>query len=80
MKFIAIISLAMLILISSCKEPLGVERVYRITIENSSQDTLYFYGSYGFPDSSIATVRPHLETADPNDISDLDSDANGKKS
>lgn len=50
-----------------------VDSVYSIRIENNSQDTVYVYASYDFPDTSITPDKPRLIMVYPEKFSHLDS-------
>jgi hypothetical protein len=50
-----------------------VDHVYRIEIHNYTNDTIQFYGSYNYPDTSIDATKPRLIMATPNYFGYLDS-------
>lgn len=71
MKMNILIILSMM-LCGACCERL-VDHVYSIKIQNDSNDTLLFYESYNYPDTSINQNKPILTRVYPQDYSYLDS-------
>lgn len=61
-----------MMLCGACCERL-VDHVYSIKIQNDSNDTLLFYESYNYPDTSINQNKPILTRVYPQDYSYLDS-------
>ena len=61
-----------MIFCGSCCERL-VDHVYSIKIHNNGNDTLLFYESYNYPDTSIVQDKPILTRVYPQDYSYLDS-------
>lgn len=70
MKVNIIIAL-ILLFFSGCEKP--VDKVYSIRIENASSDTIYFYASYIYPDTTISSEMPRLKLAHPNTYAHWDS-------
>jgi len=62
---------SIILLSFGCEKP--VDKVYSIRIENKSNDTIQFYASYVYPDTSIVSKKPRLDMAYPNDYSHIDS-------
>ena len=60
-----IILFFVIILLSSSCEVL-FDKGYRIRVENNSNDTIQFYESYIYPDTSIVREKPILKMACPN--------------
>lgn len=54
-----------------CKKPM--DKVYSIRIENKSNETILFFASYNYPDTSIASEKPILDIVYPNDYGNIDS-------
>jgi len=71
MKIRSLIVLLVLICCVSC-EPL-VDHVYSIKIHNNTSDTIQFYGSYAYPDTTITNEKPRLKMAYPSKYSYWDS-------
>lgn len=63
--------LAIVFCCASCE--IFVDHVYSIKIQNNTNDTLLFYESYNYPDTSIAQNKPILIRVYPKDYSYLDS-------
>ncbi len=70
MKVNIIIAL-ILLFFSGCEKP--VDKVYSIRIENASSDTIYFYASYIYPDTTISSEMSRLKLAYPNTYAHWDS-------
>ncbi len=71
MKMNLLYILSIILLSIGCEKP--VDKVYSIRIENKSNDTIRFYASYAYPDTSIVSEKPRLDMAYPNDYSHIDS-------
>lgn len=54
-----------------CEDLLGV--TYRFRVQNNSADTIQYYASYSFPDTSILNSKPRLRFAAPFDFGFWDS-------
>jgi len=50
-----------------------VDHTYTIRIQNDSKDTVQFYASYSYPDTSIVVSKPRLIMVYPKKYSYLDS-------
>ncbi len=50
-----------------------VDHVYSIKIQNNTTDTIQFYASYVYPDTTIMIEKPRLKMAYPSKYSYLDS-------
>lgn len=50
-----------------------VDHVYSIKIQNNSNDTVQFYASYNYPDTSMDAIKPRLKMAYPKNFTYLDS-------
>ena len=50
-----------------------VDHVYRIRVQNNSNDTIQFYESYNYPDTSIDVEKPRLIMVYPSEYGSLDS-------
>lgn len=50
-----------------------VDHVYSIKIQNNTNDTILFYGSYNYPDTSVVQDKPILTRIYPKSYSYLDS-------
>lgn len=60
--------------INSCGDaPWFAESVYSITVQNNSTDTIQFYASYSYPDTTITNEKPRLKMAYPSKYSYWDS-------
>jgi hypothetical protein len=71
MKMNILIILSILLCGASCEKL--VDHVYSIKVRNNTNDTLLFYESYNYPDSSIVQNKPILTRIYPKDYSHLDS-------
>ncbi|HNT42576.1 MAG TPA: hypothetical protein PLA42_07660 [Tenuifilaceae bacterium] len=71
MKMNILIILSIMLCGASCEKL--VDHVYSIKIQNNTNDTLLFYESYNYPDSSIVQNKPILTRVYPKDYSYLDS-------
>jgi hypothetical protein len=69
---INILSIILLVLCNVGCVPL-VDHVYSIKIQNNTTDTIQFYDSYVFPDTTIINEKPRLIMAYPSKFSYLDS-------
>lgn len=67
-----ILIIVSILLSSTCCEKL-VDHVYSIKIQNSANDTILFYESYDYPDTSMALEKPILTMVYPSDYSYLDN-------
>jgi hypothetical protein len=69
--------LIMILLLICCQ---GCETLFEhvsiIKIQNNSKDTIQFYASYDYPDTSIALIRPALYTVYPSTYTPLESKKN----
>jgi len=72
MKTKVVSVLLSLFLLSSCEE-LIPDHAYFIKIQNNSTDTIKYYESYLYPDTSIAKAKPRLVTVYPSDFDFLES-------
>lgn len=61
-----------LMLCGACCQKL-VDHVYSIKVQNDGNDTLLFYESYNYPDTSIVQNKPILTRVYPHDYSYIDS-------
>jgi hypothetical protein len=71
MKTNILIVLWIMLCSASC-EP-WVDHVYSIKIQNNTNDTLLFFESYSYPDTTITQSKPILKWIYPKDYSYLDS-------
>jgi len=71
MKMNILILLSIMLCGASCEKL--VDHVYYIRVQNNSNDTIQFYASYVYPDTSIVSEKPRLDMAYPNDYSHIDS-------
>lgn len=71
MKMNILIVLSLILCCASCEKL--VDHVYSIKIQNNSKDTVQFYESYNYPDTSIDVTKPRLKMAYPMKYSFLDS-------
>ncbi len=71
MKMNILAVLSIILCSASCEKM--VDHVYSIKIQNNTNDTLLFYESYNYPDTSIAQKKPILIRVYPKDYSYLDS-------
>ncbi len=72
MKKISILILFSIILCGIHCE-IFVDHLYRIRIQNNSNDTIQFYESYNYPDTSLADTEPRLIMVFPSEYRFLDS-------
>jgi hypothetical protein len=71
MKMNILVVISIILCSASCEKL--VDHVYSIKIQNNTNDTLLFYESYNYPDTSIAQNKPILTRVYPKDYSHLDS-------
>ena len=71
MKMIILIALSIILCSSGCESL--VDHVYSIKIQNNSKDTVQFYESYNYPDTTIDVTKPRLKMVYPLKYSYLDS-------
>lgn len=71
MKMNILIIMSIILCGASCEKT--VDHVYSIKIQNNTNDTLLFYGSYNYPDTSVVQVKPILTRVYPKDYNYLDS-------
>lgn len=67
-----ILFVLLVVLCSASCEKL-VDHVYSIKIQNNTNDTLLFFESYNYPDTSIAQDKPILKRIYPKNYNYLDS-------
>jgi len=72
MKMNILVVLLVVLCSASCEKL--VDHAYIIKIQNNSQDTIQFYGSYTYPDTMIDVIKPRLKMVYPSKYSSLDSD------
>ena len=68
---IILIALSIILCSSGCESL--VDHVYSIKIQNNSKDTVQFYESYNYPDTTIDVTKPRLKMVYPLKYSYLDS-------
>lgn len=71
MKMKILIILSIILCSASCEKL--VDHVYSIKIQNNTADTIQFYASYTYPDTSIVNEKPRLIMAYPSKYSYWDS-------
>lgn len=71
MKMNLLYILSIILISFGCEKP--VDKVYSIRVENSSNDTIQFYASYVYPDTTIVSEKPRLKLAYPNKYGHIDS-------
>ncbi len=71
MKINILVLVSIFLYAASCEKL--VDHVYSIKIKNNSNDTVQFYESYSFPDTSIDVTKPRLKMVYPSRYSFLDS-------
>jgi hypothetical protein len=71
MKLSILIIFSIMLCAASCEKL--VDHVYSIKIQNNTNDTLLFFESYNYPDTSIVQDKPILTRVYPKDFSHLDS-------
>lgn len=72
MKMNILVILSMMLFCSASCEKL-FDHAYIIKIQNNSKDTVQFYESYNYPDTSIVQNKPILTRVYPKDYSHLES-------
>ena len=72
-----LVVLSIILCSASCENL--VDHVYSIKIQNNTNDTLLFYESYNYPNTSIAQNKPILIRVYPKDYSHLDSNKDWDK-
>ena len=71
MKMIILIALSIILCSSGCESL--VDHAYIIKIQNNSKDTIQFYASYNYPDTSMDVTKPLLKMVYPSKYSSLES-------
>ena len=72
MKTNILLILTIILYSASCEKL--VDHGYIIKIQNNSKDTIQFYESYSFPDTSIDVTKPRLKMVYPSKYSSLESE------
>jgi len=76
-KFREILFIAIIFIAAGC--PYLVESVDLITIQNYSNDTIRYYASYIYPDTSMSNSKPRLIRINPQNFGFLDSKKDWEK-
>lgn len=63
----------MLLVLSSVSCQKLFDHAYIIKVQNNSQDTIQFYASYNYPDTSVEVTKPLLKMVYPLKYSSLES-------
>jgi len=71
MKMNILIILSIMLCGASCEKL--VDHAYIIKIQNNSNDTIQFYESYNYPDTTIDVTKPRLKMVYPSKYSSLES-------
>lgn len=71
MKMNILVVLSIILCSASCEKL--VDHAYIIKIQNNSRDTIQFYESYNYPDTTIDVIKPRLKMVYPSKYSSLES-------